>query len=72
MITQRALYMRVKRKLAAKGEALRTLRGTRHEKDLGQLYITDLYTGTVVATHVDLESLGRELGVLGETEKVSG
>jgi hypothetical protein len=37
---------------------------------LGRYYIVDLYHNLVVDTYVDIEQLGREIGVLAEWESL--
>ena len=69
-VSQSALVKRLNRKLADDGEYLHTLRGMRAFHDLGRYYI--LRDGNnIVATHVDPEALGRELGVLRSYETVA-
>lgn len=62
-VSERALIARINRKLPG-NEKLKKLRGTRWENDLGLYYIVDEYFNAVRDTHVDIESLGRELGAL--------
>ena len=69
-ITERALTQRINRALKARGEALRTTRGSRGLSDLGEHHILDLNTGFVLDKHLDLEAYGRELGVLRPHEHV--
>jgi hypothetical protein len=64
-MNEAALIKRINRKLAREGEALRTTRGGQPEWNLGRHYILDTHTNCVTAYHIDdLESLGRELGVI--------
>jgi hypothetical protein len=68
-VTMRALTQRINRKLEPAGKVLKAARGK--EKDaLGTFYLLDFSRG-VEDTHVDLESLGRELGALGQWESLS-
>jgi hypothetical protein len=69
LVSTKNTIARINRKLAAEGLVLRTLRGTRCENDLGRHYIVNYQNG-IVDTHVDPETLGRELGVLHEREAV--
>lgn len=68
-VTARALVKRINRRLSTEGERLRTLRGARWSADLGDHYIvTD--GNLVVAKHVDVTELARQLGVISPTETV--
>jgi hypothetical protein len=67
-VTMRALMARIGRKLARRNEWLRATRGDRWRGDLGD-YFTVGADG-IVDTHVNLEELGRELGVLQPFERV--
>lgn len=68
-ITEAALIARINRRLAHDGERLcRTRQGTRDEFALGQFYIVANATNGIVASHCDLDALGREIGVLREQE----
>ena len=61
-VTERALAQRINRALAKEGQALHANRST--ERDIGGWYIVDLRHNRIEATHVELETLGRELGVM--------
>lgn len=68
-INLRALLGRINRKLAHEGEQLRTLRGERDFHNLGRYYaVNDM--NHVIASHVDPETWGREMGVLPEGVEV--
>ena len=69
-VTPSALTRRVNRKLAHQCEVLSKTRGERWRGDLGDYYIVNWWTNTVEAQHIDLEALGREIGVLREHEYV--
>lgn len=77
-ITNRALFERVRRRLARDCEYLRTCREDSKWFDQhGRYYIVKAENGsghwrsrTLVATDIDLEALGRELGVLRTHETV--
>ena len=71
LVTTRALIARINRKLAADLQAVRTTRGAGARYDVGEHYIIDHRKGWAVETHVDLEDLGRELGVLATFERVA-
>jgi hypothetical protein len=62
--TKRALYQRINRALRAEGIQLRTCRSGRWQLELGTYYIVDVLSNYVARQHVDLEKLGRELGVI--------
>jgi hypothetical protein len=51
-------------------EALKATRGERARADLGDFYVVDVDRNFLVATHVDPEAYGRELGVLRQYEVV--
>ena len=50
---------------------LKTARGAQAEHDLGRHYIIDLRGNVVLRKDVDIEELGRELGVLRPYEAVA-
>lgn len=66
-VTRRALFQRVNRALAKKGERLRTYRAGR---SLGKLFIVDVNRARIVREHCDLEEIGRELGALEPFERL--
>lgn len=67
-VTEKALYQRINRKLAADGEKLKRARGANVETALGEYFVVDIYRNAVMHTHIDLEDYGRELDVLAEWE----
>jgi hypothetical protein len=69
-ITERALYQRINRKLRHEGEQLRTCRSELWQLELGRYYIVDVFSSCVGCQHVDLETLGRELGVMQPWEEL--
>jgi uncharacterized C2H2 Zn-finger protein len=70
--TRRAVEARVRRKLARDGESLhRCARGTRWYSSLGDYYLTDDTTRFVARTHLHLDDLARELGVLAEGVEIT-
>jgi hypothetical protein len=71
VITARALIARINRKLAPDMRGLRTARGARDRFDLGHHYVIDFTNGGAVEMHVDVEDLGRELGVLADYERIA-
>jgi hypothetical protein len=66
VVTEKALYQRINRKLNAVGRALKRTRGQRALIDLGQYYVLDVNINAVLYYYhdVNLEDFGRELGVL--------
>ena len=64
LVSEAALKRRINRKLAKDGQALRTSRNWQMEMEAGHHYVVDFSHGGVIQSHVDLEDLGRELGVL--------
>jgi len=71
MATINAIEKRIRRKLAQDGQVLRKARNERVRFDLGGYYVTDVRTGGADYTHVDLESLARELGVIRPHEHMA-
>jgi hypothetical protein len=63
-VTWRAVVQRVNRRLAHDGEMLRA------DRSSGEHYIVDIQRNAVTAQHVDVEELGRELGVIRPWEEV--
>jgi hypothetical protein len=70
-ITERAAFQRINRTLHKQGENLRTARTQRAEAAMGRHYIVDTKRKAVTADHVDLEKLGRKLGVIQPWEEVA-
>ena len=68
-VTEVALVQRVNRQLTKEGQVLR-LTTKRWVSDLGYYYILDPFTNAVVAYHVELEALAREMGVLRDGERL--
>jgi hypothetical protein len=63
-VTERALLVRLNRKLTKEGqERLKAAKGKARET-LGDYYLLDLGGNEVKATHVQLEPYARKLGVL--------
>ncbi len=74
-LTRRALLLRVNRKLQEEGAQVRKTRPrgsgpATYDPNLGEFFRIDLKTETIAATHIDLEGLGRKLGVLRAWEKL--
>jgi hypothetical protein len=76
-ISERALLGRINRRLAhadrrvCKTRPLGYVDGSPYFADLGQFHEIDISRNFVVDTALDLEEIGRELGVLGEHEAVA-
>ncbi len=72
VITEDALYKRINRKLKKDtwAQALKRARGERARHDLGDYYTLDISRNIVTDTRVNLEDLGKELGVLSPHETV--
>jgi hypothetical protein len=64
LVSEKALYQRINRKLRAQGETLHRSRGGRCAIELGEYYTVNTEINGVVDSHLDLEDFGRELGVL--------
>jgi hypothetical protein len=69
-VTVRAITQRINRKLAEQNEQLKRSRGERSSSDLGDYYVLDFSRNAVVADHVNLATLAKELGVLRPWERV--
>ncbi len=68
-VTANALIKRINRKLKKQDEVLKTVReNSRLIYDLGRHYVPDIRRNFIIHRGVDLETLGRELGVLHELE----
>lgn len=70
-ISERALVARINRALAKQYKAVRRFRKNAQGFDYhGRYYVLDTWHNSPIATHVNLETLGRELGVMGESESL--
>ncbi len=68
-VTERALLARINRKLAKTDEVMKKCRAdTSAYNDFGDYYIISLTENIVSSTHVDLDALSRDLGVLQSYE----
>lgn len=63
-ISHRALIQRINRKLKPGGTRLRVARNEWVELDVGRYFIVDANQSAITLHHVDLEELGRTLGVM--------
>lgn len=72
-VTTRALTQRINRALRAKNQRLKLPRGSRARADLGGVgyYVIDYRRNRLVAQQVNIEALGRELGVLEPWEELA-
>lgn len=72
-VTERAVMQRINRKFrtedGAPARELKKTRGARAKLDLGDFYVLDTERNFIDEHHVDPEALGRELGVLSESEE---
>lgn len=72
-LSTNALIKRINRKLASDWRRVCTARvGSRLESGVGRYYVLNTHRNDVVDTHVQLETLGRELGLLRDCERVIG
>ncbi len=72
-VNERALFARLQRALEKDGESLRRCReSSRSFHQLGKFYIVSIQGGCVYHMDVDLESLGRKMGVLKSFEHFTG
>ena len=71
-ISEPALLKRINGKLAKSRAAIRRTRaGSRMELSCGVYYHIDYEFNALVESHVDIEALGRQLGVLGGMETLT-
>jgi len=68
-ISEQALMQRINLQLAKKDEILKKSKGGLWHSDTGDYFIIDENTNSMVATNIDLEILGKELGVLKNYEQ---
>jgi hypothetical protein len=70
LVSERALIKRINRTLRRNGQKLIKPR-SRHWRDVGPYCVLDLERGLIVLENVDLEHLGRELGVMQRHEALA-
>jgi len=70
IVSERALFQRLNRKLSRTNQQLRTSRTPRMEADCGRFYIVDTVRNAIAFKNIDLEAQGRDLGVLAPWEKL--
>jgi hypothetical protein len=66
----RAVLGRINRRLRQAGEHLYTNRADREQSTLGHYYIVNLRENRIARTHVDVEALAREMGLLKPWEEI--
>lgn len=72
IVTEKQLVARVNRKLIGNGQLVRKCRPGRWHHELGDYYTLDVDMNAIVEKHVDIEDLGRELGVLRAGDRLQG
>jgi hypothetical protein len=70
VITMDALVKRINLKLARKGQQLKKPRSQSGRSDLGDYYVLNLRDNFVVARYVKPQTLGRQLGLLAQSDTV--
>jgi hypothetical protein len=77
-VSESALLKRINRKLAHEHERVRKTRGFYNQgcgpyfdHNLGEYYCVDWDSNVITSTHLDIEALGRNLGVFFEAETLS-
>ena len=70
-VSERAIMLRINRKLSPELQMLRKSRGPRAWSNVGDYYLVDTNRSFVIGHHIDLEDFGRELDVLGLCEEVA-
>ena len=72
-VSERALVQRINRRLAEEGwERLIKARTGRARQQMGSWFMIDERSKLLVSKFINLEKFGRELGVLGEYERLEG
>lgn len=70
-VTKRALLQRINRRLRKEDEMVRATRGDgRARQELGDYYRINFNRNLLLEKQVDLEEVGRELGVLAAYERL--
>lgn len=67
-VSVRALVQRINRRQAREQQAIKACRSSRWESSLGHYYRWCKSRQRILETHVNLETLGRQLAVLGDVE----
>ena len=64
-VSERALLLRVNRKLKERGETVKKSRpDSQWASELGTFYLLDVSANAIIGKHMDLEVLAREMGAL--------
>jgi hypothetical protein len=69
-VTRRALVQRLNRRLSKQGEVLKGIRGRGARSRPGEYQLIDIERNFLIEDDVNLEKLGRELGVLVAYERL--
>ena len=69
-VSSRALIQRINRKLRSDDELLKKARPRSGWNELGDYYVVNFRMNWIAAKDVDIEELGRELGVLQPQERL--
>jgi hypothetical protein len=70
-VTLNAVIKRINRKLRPDLEALKRTRSARAQLELGDYYVIDYRGNLILDKDVDPEEYGRDLGVVGDWERVA-
>jgi hypothetical protein len=72
-VSERALLARIGRALRKDGQAIRKNRSSTTDNigGLGAYYVVDEQRGSIAATHVEIEALAREIGVMKSWEELA-
>jgi len=70
-VPERAVVMRINRALRPEYQQLKKARGMRMQLEVGDYFLLDLHRNLILDTHVQVEALGRLLGVLESWENVA-
>lgn len=69
-ITQRELVQRINQKIAKNIEGVKKSRGGESHNETDEYYTIEFDQNKITTTDVDLEKLGKELGVLKDFEEL--
>jgi|AmaraimetFIIA100_FD_contig_81_450009_length_1432_multi_4_in_0_out_0_2 predicted NAD-dependent protein-ADP-ribosyltransferase YbiA (DUF1768 family) len=67
-VSTRALIQRINRALKDDGEMLKTARSPRVASSIGRHYVVNINRNWITRQRVDVEALGRKIGVLSDYE----
>lgn len=68
VVFEYALIQRINRKLSGDAKQLQAARSFQVETSVGHYFIVNLKRNSITRQHVQLEGLGREMGVLADCE----